>query len=154
MRTSKSREREKRNNLQVRMTIDSRPTATKQPHRPHGCSSRAMQAKRKNYAPELYNQRNCTTLLSCTTNLSTQGARNSRPPPPLLYKNEKTTCATMDRRERKQRIKQQKCALTRRRRAQPQTLGRCSRGKEETRATTEATYAHNRPSLPGQLVGT
>jgi hypothetical protein len=59
-----------------------------------------------------------------------------------------------NRRERKQRAKQQKRALTRRERAQPQTLGHCSRGKEETRATTEATYAHNRPSLPGQLAGT
>jgi hypothetical protein len=60
----------------------------------------------------------------------------------------------MDQRERKQRAKQQKRALTRRERAQPQTLGRYSRGKEETRATTESTYVHNRPSLPGQLAGT
>jgi hypothetical protein len=60
----------------------------------------------------------------------------------------------MDRQERKQRAKQQKRALTRRGRAQPQILGRCSRAKEETRATTKATYTHNRPSLPGQLIGT
>jgi hypothetical protein len=152
MRTSKSRKRKKRNNLQVCATIDSRPAAAKQSHRPRGCSSRAMQAKRKNYAPELCNQRNCTALPSCTTNLRIQGACDSAPPL-LLYKKEKTACATMDRREKKQRAKQQKCVLTRRERTQLQTLGRCSRGKEETRATTEATYAHNRPSLPGQLAG-
>jgi hypothetical protein len=153
MRTSKSRKRKKRNNLQVCATIDSRPAAAKQPCRPRGCSSRAMQAKRKNYAPELCNQRNYTTLPSYTTNLRTEGAHDSGPPP-LLYKNEKIACASMDRQKRKQRVKQQKPALTRRRRIQPQTLGHCSRGKEENRATTEATYAHNRPSLLRQLAGT
>jgi hypothetical protein len=153
MRTSKSREREKRNNLQVCATIDSRPATAKQPRCPRGCSSRAMQAKRKNYAPELCNQQNCTTLPSYTTNLRTEGAHDSGPPP-LLYKNEKIAWASMDRRKRKQRVKQQKRALTRRRRAQSQTLGRCSRGKEENRATIEATYGHNHLSLPGQLAGT
>jgi hypothetical protein len=104
MHTSKSRKREKRNNLQVRATIDSRPAAAKQPRRPRGCSSRAMQAKRKNYAPELCNQWNCTVLPSYTTNLRTKGTHNSGPPPPTSVQKredsvrkygptgEKTTC--------------------------------------------------------------
>jgi hypothetical protein len=85
-RTSKNKERKKRNNLQVRAMIDSRSAAAKQPHCPRGCSSRAMQAKRKNYVPELCNQRNCTALSSCTTNLRTQGVRDSGPPPTFVQK--------------------------------------------------------------------
>jgi hypothetical protein len=84
--TSKSRERERGNNLQVRATINSRPTAAKQPRCPRRCSSRAMQGKRENYTPELCNQQNCTALPSCTTNLRTQGAHDSAPPPTSVQK--------------------------------------------------------------------
>jgi hypothetical protein len=114
MRTSKSREKKKRNNLQVRATIDSRPATAKQPRRPRGCSSRAMQVKRKNYAPELCNQRNCTALPSCTINLRTQGACDSGPPPTSVQKRvdsmhnygptgEKTTCKATKMRTHKKR---------------------------------------------------
>jgi hypothetical protein len=37
-------------------------------------------------APELCNQRNCTALPSCTTNLKKEGARDSAPPPNFCTK--------------------------------------------------------------------